>query len=124
MAIIFADESEITSRFKPKKSESSKRNKVNKDSIIEIKFQKSIIHWSNLIDTMLSKIDNSIAWRFINLTPEITTDIKSVVYYKDFCDINDYLVLRRDKEICDDAELGRLAMLSVAIQREIEKTFN
>ena len=73
---------------------------------------------------MLSKIDNTIAWRFINLKPEINADVKSVFYCKDFCDINDYLVLRRDKENCDDAELGRLAMLSVAIQREIEKTFN
>jgi hypothetical protein len=70
---------------------------------------------------MISKIDQEQAWRFIHLLPQIEPEITTLTENKDFCDLNAYLVLRRDIELCDSDELGGLALLSVAFQREIEK---
>lgn len=117
----YLDESEIPIRFKKGANEESKIKKVNSDSQIETKFQEEVDYWINLIETMLSKIDNTIAWRFINLTPLITEEIERVTDCPDISYFIDYLVLRRDTENCDDEELGRLAMLSGQFQRVIEK---
>ena len=56
-----------------------------------------------------------------NLAPQIDGDITKVTDNADFCDFIDYLILRRDKENCDADELGGLAQLSTAFQREVEK---
>lgn len=121
LAKSFSDQSDIPLRFRQKNQVSTKNQKINTDSYVEKKFQEEVTQWSMAISIMLSKIDNTIAWRFINLTPKIPTGINSVVNCQDFCDFNDYLVLRRDIEKCEDDELGRLAMWSVAFQRIIEK---
>ena len=47
--------------------------------------------------------------------------ITKLTQNKDFSDFIDYFILRRDTERCDSDELGGLALLSVAFQREIEK---
>ncbi len=117
----YLDESEIPMRFRKDATEQSKTKKINSDSSIETKFQEEVNHWANLIEIMLSKIDNSIAWRFINLSPLITQELRGVTDCPDFSSFINYLVLRRDIEVCDDEELGRLAMLSGAFQRMIEK---
>jgi DNA polymerase III subunit epsilon len=121
LAKSFLDASDTPLRFRQKNKESTRNQKVNTDSYIEKKFQEEVTQWSIVIETMLSKIDNTIAWRFINLKPEIPTRINSVANCKDFCDFIDYLVLRRDIEKCEDDELGRLAMWSGEFQRRIEK---
>ena len=72
-------------------------------------------------EVMLTKIDNVQAWRFINLSPEIGPTVRRVTDCRDFLDFTDYLILRRDKENCGADELGNLALLSVAFQREIER---
>jgi len=117
----YLDESEIPLRFRKGANDTTKNKKINTDSLIEIKFQEEVVHWTKLIETMLSKIDNSIAWRFINHSPLINQEIKRVTDCPDFSSFIDYLVLRRDIENCDDEELGRLAMLSGVFQRMIEK---
>lgn len=124
LAILFSDESNIPSRYKIKNKDSEKKQKYNHDSSIEIKFQKEIKEWEENIYTMLSKIDNDIAWRFLNIKPKSEDNIRRVADCKDFSLINDYLVLRRDIENCSSNEIGRLAMLSVAFQREIENVIN
>lgn len=121
LAILFSEESNIPSRFKTKNKDSEKKQKYNQDSSIEKKFQKEINEWEENIRTMMSKIDNDIAWRFINLKPKVNNEINRLSDSKEFSVFNDYLVLRRDIENCSSNELGRLAMLSVAFQREIEK---
>tara|TARA_R110000823_G_scaffold314431_1_gene443564 strand:+ start:766 stop:1173 length:408 start_codon:yes stop_codon:yes gene_type:complete len=121
LAISFADDSDIPTRFK---SKSDKQKKINPDSSIEIRFKEDVAQWKNLITIMLDKLDSGIAWRFLNISPNPDDISKSVAYQKDFCDFVDYLVLRRDKENCDADELGRLAMLSGAFQRELEKKLN
>ena len=121
LAISFADDSDIPTRFK---SKSDKQKKINPDSSNEIRFKEDIAQWKNLITIMLDKLDSGIAWRFLNISPNPDDISKSVAYQKDFCDFVDYLVLRRDKENCDADELGRLAMLSGAFQRELEKKLN
>jgi hypothetical protein len=121
LAISFADDSDIPARFK---SKSEKQKKINPDSSIEIRFKEDVAHWKNLITIMLDKLESGIAWRFLNISPNPDDISKSVAYQKDFCDFIDYLVLRRDKENCDADELGRLAMLSGAFQRELEKKLN
>jgi|SRR5690554_458835 len=121
LAISFADDIDIPARFK---SKSDKQKKINPDSSIELRFKEDVAHWKNLITIMLDKLDSGIAWRFLNISPNPDDISKSVAYQKDFCDFIDYLVLRRDKENCDADELGRLAMLSGAFQRELEKKLN
>lgn len=73
------------------------------------------------METMISKIDQAQAWRFIHLLPDIDGATTELTENKDFCDFMDYLILRRDIERCGTDELGGLALLSVSIQREIEK---
>lgn len=121
LAIAFAEDINIPARFKKK---SEKKTKQKPDSNIEIRFKKDIAHWKSLIKTMLNKIDDSLAWRFINIMPSIDQPSKSVAYQKDFSDFIDYLVLRRDKENCSPDELGRLAALSSEFQKELEKQLN
>ena len=121
LAIAFSDENDIPVRFRKNADKIDKQKKINDDSILEKRFQEDVSHWKVLVTSMLNKIDNQLAWRFINISPKVDIGIKSVAYNKDFCDFIDYLVLRRDKENCDAEELGRLAMLSVAFQRKIEK---
>lgn len=55
------------------------------------------------------------------MSPQFDRAVNSVADNKDFRDFVDYLILRRDKEQCGAEELGSLAILSVAFQREIEK---
>ena len=119
LAISFSDDSDIPMRFKKK---SEKQMKINPESDIEKRFQENVAHWHRLIVTMLDKLHKSLAWRFINTSPKADKEFTSVADNKDFCDFLDYLILRRDKENCDADELGRLAMLSGAFQRELEKS--
>lgn len=121
LAIAFSDEAEIPARFK-NKNERFKKN--NTDSSLEVRFLKNVIHWKNLISIMLIKIDVQLAWRCINLSPRLDNPSDTLSSQQDFCDIIDYLELRRDKENCDSEELGRLAMLSYAFQKEMEKKLN
>ncbi len=70
---------------------------------------------------MLAKIAESQAWRFITLSPKFNATFNKVTDNEDFCNFVDYMILRRDKEQCGPDELGGLALLSVAFQREVEK---
>lgn len=121
LAIAFADDTDIPARFRKGANSKTKNKKTKSDSLIENRFKVDVNHWKNLILTMLKKLDDDIAWRFINISPHVDTKVDSAAYNDDFCHFIDYLVLRRDKEKCDSEELGRLAMLSGAFQKEIEK---
>ncbi|MCD6598622.1 MAG: hypothetical protein J7L04_13095 [Bacteroidales bacterium] len=118
LAISFADDVDIPARYK---SKSNKQKKINPDSSVEIRFQNEVAQWNILIKNMLDKLDKSIAWKFINISPNPQTVSNTVAYNKDFSDFIDYLVKRRDKENCDAEELGRLTMLLGAFQKELEK---
>ena len=76
--------------------------------------------WEVVIRTMVNKIADPTVWRLVTLMPEVGRDVHSVSECQDFTDLVDYLVLRRDKEACDDDELGLLATLLTALQRETE----
>jgi hypothetical protein len=121
LAIAFADDTDIPARFRKERSKNVRNKKSSNDSLIENRFKMDVNHWKNLILTMLKKLDDDIAWRFVNISPNVETKVDSAAYNDDFCLFIDYLVLRRDKEKCDSEELGRLAMLSGAFQKEIEK---
>jgi NAD-dependent DNA ligase len=114
----FLDENEIPQRFR--KGFDNRTFKYNPDTLIEKKFQEEVNHWCNLIEIMILKIEKFQAYRFIQICPNIEPNIKSAIDCQDYSDFLDYLVLRRDIENCDDEELGRLAMLSGAFQKEIE----
>ena len=80
----YLEESEIPKRFRKGASESIKNKKINADSLLEMNFQEEVNQWVRLIETMLSKIENVIAWRFINLAPLITQKINRVTDCPDF----------------------------------------
>ncbi len=121
LAISFSEEKDIPSQYR----KSSKRTqKVKTYSQIQIRFKKNVQEWNKTISNIVKNIESEQAWRFINLKPKSIEDIKSVTQHHDFNDFTDYFVLRRDIQNCDDNELGCLAQLHTAFQKEIEKTIN
>jgi hypothetical protein len=119
LAVSFSEEANLPIRFR--RTSSSKPRRGKEDSEVELRFRAKVQAWRQLIETMLSKVDHSQAWRFVDLTPEVPPQLQDLTDCRDFCDFIDYLVLRRDKEQCGPDELGALALLSVALQREVEK---
>jgi hypothetical protein len=122
LAVRFTDEADLPVRFRKQSATVSKPRRVNESSVVEVRFRAQVEIWTNLIENMISKIDPSQAWRFIHVLPEIEEANTRLTENKDFCDFIDYMIRRRDMEGCDSNELGGLALLSVAFQREIEKT--
>lgn len=121
IAINFSEEKEIPTQYK----KSSKRiQKVNTDSQIQIQFKRNVQEWKMTISNILDNIESEQAWRFINLKPKSIENIDMVTQHNDFNDFTDYFVLRRDTQKCSDSELGCLAQLHTAFQREIEKGIN
>jgi len=121
LALRFTENADLPARFRRQTDSSIKPRKIKEDSDIEKRFRTNVDLWSRLIEMMISKIDPAQAWRFIQLLPQIDGAITRLTDSKDFCDFIDYLILRRDVERCESDELGGLALLSVAFQREIEK---
>lgn len=121
LAVRFTEDPDLPARYRRRADPSGKVPKIKEDSEIEKRFKANVESWSKLIKTMIAKLDEGQAWRFINLRPESIGRIVRVTDCQDFCDFIDYLTLRRDKERCDSDELGGLALLSVAFQREVEK---
>jgi hypothetical protein len=121
LAIRFTEDADLPVRYR-KGPSSASSSKVKKDSEVELRFKADVKKWAQLIETMLAKIDYQQAWRFVNLRPRIDSTVRRLTECKDFCDFTDYLILRRDNEKCGADELGGLAMLSGAFQREIEKS--
>lgn len=121
LAVHFTEETDLPARYRRLTDPSRKKAKVKEGSEIEKRFKANVESWGRLIHTMLVKIDESQAWRFINLSPQFDGTISRVTENKDFCDFVDYLILRRDQEQCGPDELGGLALLSVAFQQQVER---
>jgi hypothetical protein len=121
LAVRFTEDTDLPARYRRRADPSVKIPKVKEDSEIEKRFKANVESWSIVIKTMIGKLDEGQAWRFINLRPESIGRIGKVTDSQDFCDFIDYMILRRDKERCGPDELGGLALLSVAFQREVEK---
>ncbi len=120
LAVDFTEEANLPVRFR-KSSSSARPRKIKEDSEVEKRFGANVMSWMQLIEILLAKISNRQAWRFINRSPKIHPTVRNVTDCKDFCDFVDYLILRRDTEKCGADELGGLAILLTAFQREIEK---
>ena len=120
LAVYFTEEAKLPVRFR-KSPSSAQLRKINEDSEVEKRFRANVMSWTQLIETMLAKISNRLALKFIDLSPEMHPTVRKVADCKDFCDFVDYLILRRDTEKCGADKLGGLALLSTAFQREVEK---
>jgi hypothetical protein len=120
LAVMFSDDSDIPNRFK--KNNKNKEKKDIQNSKLEQCFQKNVKNWESVIKTILLKVDDKQAWRFILLNPSIEPELTSVADAQDFIDFTDYFVLRRDIEQCDSEELGLLSVLYSEFQRKIEQT--
>lgn len=121
LAVQFTEDELLPTRYRKTADSDQRKRKPKQDSEVEKRFRANVQAWRNLIETMLDKLQPAQAWRFINLAPEVDGDLAKVTDNGDFCDFIDYLILRRDKENCDADELGGLAQLSTAFQREVEK---
>lgn len=120
LAVDSMEEASLPVRYR-KTPSSAQSRKIKEDSEVENRFRANVMSWTQLIETMLAKISNRQAWRFIDVSPEIPPTVRKVTDCRDFWDFVDYLIQRRDKEKCSADELGGLALLSTAFQREIEK---
>jgi len=121
LAIRFTEDADLPNRFRRQTGNSSKPRKIKEDSEVEKGFRNNVASWVRIIETMMSHIDHPQAWRFINLLPDIDGSITKTTQNNDFCDFMEYVCFRRDAGDCGSDELGGLALLSVALQREIEK---
>lgn len=121
LAVQFTEDDQLPARYRRRADSEQKKREVKQDSEVERRFKANVQAWRSLIETMLTKLKPEQAWRFINLVPQIDGDLAKVSDNTDFCEFIDYLILRRDKKECDSEELGRLAQLSTAFQREVEK---
>lgn len=121
LAVQFTEDELLPTRYRRTADSDQRNRKPKQDSEVEKRFRANVQAWRDLIETMLKKLQAAQAWRFINLTPQVDDNIIQVTDNSDFCDFIDYLILRRDKENCGAGELGGLAQLSTAFQREVEK---
>jgi hypothetical protein len=99
-----------------------KRQRINKNSKVEKRFQRNVRIWKSVIETMLQKISNEKAWRFIRIAPKIEPRLNSVTLSQDFIDFTKYVILRRNIEQCNCDELGFLCMLYTEFQRKLEQS--
>ncbi len=116
LALKFSDNKDTPTLLKLKEKTQSKTK-----SITEIKFQKRVEEWCQLIEFVVSKVEYQKAMRFISLKPNIEKTINHHTQCQDFLDFTDYFSLRRDQENCSDVECGLLAALHTEFQREIER---
>ena len=119
LTIKFQDESDIPTRF----NKASKNSKIDKISKIEQTYQAHVKSWSEAINSILENVkDNEQAWRFIRVSPKVDDKtINTVTLCDDFIAFANLLIQRRDIDKCTTDELGKLCLLSVAFQKEIEK---
>lgn len=116
LALKFTDESEIPVRYKKKS-----KKKIDRDSKIEINFQEQIHRWQEVIQSILTHInDPDQALRFIDSKPIIEDNLTTVTKNQDFLDFLDFLIKRRDVDNCGSSELGSLCMLHGVMQKRIE----
>lgn len=120
LAVDFTEDDQLPARYRKRADSAQKMRKGKEDSEVEKRFRANVQSWRVLIETMLGKLNHDQAWRFINLSPQMDESIAKLTDNTDFRDFINYLILRRDKQKCDSDELGGLALLSVAFQREIE----
>jgi hypothetical protein len=117
----FTDDSNLPARYRKRTGPVRAVRKASIESALEKRFKLNVDSWRRLIITLLSKVDEAQAWRFISLNPMISPPARSLNDNRDFCDFLDYMIRRRDIERCEPDEIGGLAMISVGMQREIEK---
>lgn len=124
LAMFFTEEIDLPGRLKDRENKKGKNKNTQKDkenSGVEQRFQDKIKSWDLFVMTMFSKMEQEQAIRILNLNPKVEPSIINAAYCKDFHDFTDYFILRRDKEKCDIEELGQLAQLHSAFQKEIDK---
>lgn len=121
LTVYFSDDEDLPARYRKTAETTAKPRKVKEDALIEKRFKANVKSWTELMETMLGKIDNEQAWRFFDLSPAIPTSARKLTDCKDFRDFLDYLILRRDKEECCPDELGGISQLLSSFQRKIEE---
>jgi hypothetical protein len=121
LSVEFSQEKDLPIRFRKKAGISRQTKKINDNSNVEKNFRSLVTDWTLLIETMLAKIDQKQAWRFIDCNPQIDNKIEKVTDNKDFCDFNEYIILRRDQENCGPEELGGLVVLFNVFQKKVQK---
>jgi hypothetical protein len=120
LAIHFSEDKDLTRRYQRQTESARSPRKSNEDSAVERRFKANVELWTVAISTMLTKLDTPFAWRLIHLSPHLEGHERRLTENRDFCTLIDYMVVRRERENCGVDELGRLAQLSVAFQREVE----
>lgn len=117
LAIYFTEDSNLPARHQRNASGKKTRSKTKQDSQIENRFQENLATWEMTLHNMLNHLEHSIAWRLINIQPNAEQVVLSA--NADFNAIIDYLIKRKQSNDREAAEIGNLAMLSVAIQKTI-----
>lgn len=119
----FQDVLDIPTRYK---NRNTSKKKADLNSKVEQIFQSHVEAWTETINSILKYTkDKEQAWRFIRIEPKVDeSNIDSVTLCPDFIAFHDLLYQRRKIDNCPADELGKLCMLVMAFQMEIEKQIN
>lgn len=116
-AIRFSDPREIPAEYR----EGAKKRKYKEESQLLKDFKVKLRDWELTLKIIFDHFPYNTALKIATSEPDIETILNSVVDSAAFCEINDYLIYRRDQMNCSDGELGCLALLSYDIQLKIEE---
>lgn len=115
LAIAFSEESEIPAKYK-----SVSKQKVEKETNIQRKFEEKISDWKKTISEIIDHFGFNMGAQYIFMKPNVPKSAKSLTDCRCFSEFNDYLRMRRDIYSCNDGELSCLVLLFGEIQKAIE----
>jgi len=121
LAVTYSDPSNVPARFRPGGGQAPTKKRNATDAGIEMRFRESVVGWAQLIQTMAEKTDQDTAWRLLRSEPVVQPHVTSVTDCADFNSFVDYLILRRDTEVCGSQELGNLCALLSALEAAITR---
>lgn len=121
LALAFSEDNEKPQKYKAKHVHHRERRRyVKYKTQNDIIFEENVSQWKQLIEIMLERIEKKLVFRIINLNPNVDLYDDCFTEVKDFITFTDYFILRRNVEICDSEELGRLAVLHTAFHNNID----
>lgn len=121
-----SNENDLPERYKKNKvhdpTSKNKVRKAKKGSMIEARFQQNIAHFITTFEKIFELIpDKDKATRFITLAPKIEDGTTRLIDNQDYVDFLDLLIQRRDVDVCDDIELGKLAIIQSSFSKKVEE---
>ena len=86
LAVYFADDEDLPARYRKATDTTAKPRKVKDDVLIEQRFKANVKSWTELMDTMLAKIDNDAGVEVHRPVAGDTSAVRKLTDCEDFRD--------------------------------------